>query len=58
VADFGERIKKAQGKFKAKGALEFLNDWEYQLGEEILVPKGKLLSPWWLILEQLRSDWC
>ncbi len=26
--------------FKAKGDLSFLNEWKYQLGEEILVPRG------------------
>ncbi|KZL87955.1 histidine acid phosphatase [Colletotrichum incanum] len=41
VASFGERIAKAGKKLKAKGALQFLNDWKYQLGHEILVPKGR-----------------
>ncbi|KAK2057022.1 histidine acid phosphatase [Colletotrichum caudatum] len=41
VASLGERIAKAGGKLKAKGALSFLNDWKYQLGHEILVPKGR-----------------
>ncbi|KZL73390.1 3-phytase A precursor (histidine acid phosphatase) [Colletotrichum tofieldiae] len=41
VASFGERIAKAGTELKAKGALKFLNDWKYQLGHEILVPKGR-----------------
>lgn len=47
---FGQRIaaaKKAAAQsggstgFKASGPLAFLNDWEYKLGHEILVPKGR-----------------
>ncbi|KAK0747888.1 histidine phosphatase superfamily [Apiosordaria backusii] len=45
VYGFGERIKEAKkkrkGGFKAKGELGFLNEWEYELGKEILVPKGR-----------------
>ncbi|CAN8099809.1 unnamed protein product [Discula destructiva] len=45
VALFGDRIAEArvrrQSGFKATGPLEFLNEWEYQLGYEILVPKGR-----------------
>lgn len=45
VALFGERIRDARarrlGEFKATGPLAFLNEWEYQLGYEILVPKGR-----------------
>ena len=41
VARLGERVAKAGKKFKASGQLEFLNDWSYQLGSEILVPKGR-----------------
>lgn len=37
---FGKRIAEARGKFNATGQLEFLNDWKYELGSEILVPKG------------------
>jgi len=40
VQEFGKRIADLAGKFKASGALSFLNGWEYQLGAEILVPKG------------------
>jgi len=41
VEYFGDRLAAAAGKFKAKGPLAFLNDWKYQLGAEILVPKGR-----------------
>lgn len=41
VASFGERISKSRGKFHASDLLSFLNDWEYGLGAEILVPVGK-----------------
>jgi hypothetical protein len=41
VFDFGKRMGDAAGTFKAKEALSFLNDWKYQLGAEILVPKGE-----------------
>jgi hypothetical protein len=44
VVTFGERIaaaRRAGSGFKASGPLEFLNDWTYALGAEILVPKGR-----------------
>lgn len=44
VVTFGERIaaaRRAGSGFKASGPLEFLNDWGYALGAEILVPKGR-----------------
>ncbi|KAG7132294.1 3-phytase A like protein [Verticillium longisporum] len=41
VTSLGDRLKAAAGKVKAKGALEFLNRWTYELGHEILVPKGR-----------------
>ncbi|TEA13949.1 3-phytase A [Colletotrichum sidae] len=41
VFDLGKRIADAKGAFTAKGALSFLNAWQYQLGHEILVPKGR-----------------
>lgn len=46
VNDLGDRIAqaKAKGNFKAKDELSFLNDWKYELGYEILVPKGKWIS--------------
>ncbi|KAF2177726.1 3-phytase A precursor [Zopfia rhizophila CBS 207.26] len=37
----GKKIMDAIGKFKASGALEFLNSWKFMLGAEILVPIGK-----------------
>jgi hypothetical protein len=40
VFNLGEKIAKHAGKFTAKGPLAFLNDWQFQLGAEILVPKG------------------
>jgi hypothetical protein len=45
VDEFGNRIANAAGKFKATGALSFLNSWKYQLGAEILVPKGMTCLP-------------
>ncbi|KAF9879048.1 histidine acid phosphatase [Colletotrichum karsti] len=41
VADFGKKVAEAEKTLKAKGALSFLNSWKYQLGHEILVPKGR-----------------
>lgn len=41
VFDFGQKVAKASDTLKAKGALGFLNNWRYQLGHEILVPKGR-----------------
>lgn len=42
---FGDRIAEAKRRpgsgFKPTGPLAFLADWEYQLGHEILVPKGR-----------------
>lgn len=51
VARFGKKVKDAKGKLKAKGALDFLNSWNYELGHEILVPKGRSFAhrthgPW------------
>ncbi|KAF2471100.1 3-phytase A precursor [Lindgomyces ingoldianus] len=37
----GKKIMGAKGKFTASGALEFLNNWKFMLGAEILVPIGK-----------------
>ncbi|ORY74618.1 histidine phosphatase superfamily [Protomyces lactucae-debilis] len=37
--DFAEKLKHA--KFEASGPLAMLNDWQYTLGEAILVPIGK-----------------
>jgi len=41
VEELGRKLAGAKGKFKASGALAFLNDWRYQLGYEILVPRGR-----------------
>jgi len=43
VARLGEHIAKAaqQGTAEFKGPLSFLKEWKYQLGAEILVPKGR-----------------
>lgn len=42
---FGDRIAEAKSRpgsaFNPTGPLEFLRDWKYQLGHEILVPKGR-----------------
>lgn len=40
VEAFGKRRAEAAETFNATGQLEFLNDWKYELGHEILVPKG------------------
>lgn len=40
VYDFGKRITSAED-LEASGPLEFLNDYEYQLGQEILVNRGR-----------------
>ncbi|KAL8370747.1 hypothetical protein RB595_000886 [Gaeumannomyces hyphopodioides] len=43
VVGLGDRIHSAKKdkRFKASGPLDFLNDWKYQLGHEILVPRGR-----------------
>ncbi|OAA48687.1 3-phytase A precursor [Metarhizium rileyi] len=41
VAQLGQKIANASEQFKPRGPLSFLRDWEYQLGAEILVPKGR-----------------
>jgi hypothetical protein len=40
VYEFGKKVAAADG-LKASGPLAFLNDWEYHLGQEILVQKGR-----------------
>ncbi|KAF2714013.1 phosphoglycerate mutase-like protein [Pleomassaria siparia CBS 279.74] len=37
----GKKIMDAMGKFRASGAMKFLNSWQFLLGAEILVPIGK-----------------
>ncbi|RDX45602.1 phytase [Lentinus brumalis] len=39
-ANFSARLNGAEG-WRARGQLEFLNDWTYKLGEEILTPFGR-----------------
>lgn len=41
VTKFAQRIANASDDFHPKGPLSFLKDWEYHLGSEILVPKGR-----------------
>ncbi|KAF4975295.1 hypothetical protein FZEAL_7893 [Fusarium zealandicum] len=41
VVGLGERLANASGKFKTNGPLEFLNNWKYELGQGILVPRGR-----------------
>ena len=41
VQNLGDKLAKNKGKFKATGLLSFLNEWKYELGAEILVPRGR-----------------
>lgn len=41
VSRLGGRIANASETLSTKGPLAFLKDWKYQLGAEILVPKGR-----------------
>lgn len=41
VVQLGKRIADAGKAFTPKDDLAFLKDWKYQLGSEILVPKGR-----------------
>lgn len=41
VATLGERLANASSSFEGSDALEFLNDWNYELGKAILVPRGR-----------------
>jgi hypothetical protein len=41
VQSFGDKLAAHHGKFKAKGQLSFLKEWKYELGHEILVPRGR-----------------
>lgn len=41
VTQLGERIANATKSFEPQGSLAFMKDWTYQLGAEILVPKGR-----------------
>ncbi|TVY30406.1 3-phytase A [Lachnellula hyalina] len=42
VQGFGGKMAKISGKYNATGSLSFLNTWSYGLGEEIMVPQGRL----------------
>ncbi len=41
VHAFGQKAADLKGKFEATGPLSFLNSWTYELGAEILVPRGR-----------------
>lgn len=41
VNKLGDKIASASSAFSPSGALSFLKGWSYQLGAEILVPKGR-----------------
>ncbi|KAA8576720.1 hypothetical protein EYC84_006793 [Monilinia fructicola] len=41
VVTFGQKVANYTGKLDATGVLSFLNDWKYELGHEILVPRGR-----------------
>lgn len=41
VVTFGQKVANNTGKLDATGALSFLNNWKYELGYEILVPRGR-----------------
>lgn len=41
VVDFGQKVANHTRKLDATEALSFLNDWKYELGHEILVPRGR-----------------
>ncbi|KAH6898591.1 histidine phosphatase superfamily [Thelonectria olida] len=41
VAELGELLANNSDNIKTSGSLGFLNDWKYQLGYAILVPRGR-----------------
>ncbi len=41
VHKLGEKLAENAGNFTATDSLSFLNTWEYNLGAEILVPRGR-----------------
>jgi len=41
VYSLGDKIANNSGKFQATDALSFLNTWKFELGAEILVPRGR-----------------
>ncbi|KAI0791592.1 phosphoglycerate mutase-like protein [Irpex lacteus] len=40
-ANFSGRLNQAASKWNATGELEFMNEWRYKLGEEVLTPFGR-----------------
>ncbi|KAJ3742522.1 phosphoglycerate mutase-like protein [Lentinula detonsa] len=40
-ADFAKRLHESASTWNAQGELEFLNEWRYKLGEEVLTPFGR-----------------
>ncbi|KAJ3514189.1 hypothetical protein NLJ89_g2508 [Agrocybe chaxingu] len=40
-ANFGTKLHRDPASWNAKGSLDFLNDWTYKLGEELLTPFGR-----------------
>ncbi|KAJ7682173.1 phosphoglycerate mutase-like protein [Mycena polygramma] len=40
-ANFSSRLNAAASNWTAKGDLEFMNEWTYKLGEEVLTPFGR-----------------
>jgi hypothetical protein len=41
VEKLGYKIANLSGNYQTSGALTFLMDWKYELGAEILVPRGR-----------------
>jgi hypothetical protein len=41
VIRFGEKVANESAKASFEGSLAFLHDWEYLMGNDILVPKGR-----------------
>ena len=41
VVRFGEKVANESATASFKGSLSFMNDWEYLMGKEILVSKGR-----------------
>jgi hypothetical protein len=40
-SNFASKVHSNPGAWNATGDLEFLNEWTYKLGEEILTPFGR-----------------
>ncbi|KAH8087891.1 phosphoglycerate mutase-like protein [Cristinia sonorae] len=40
-ANFSSRLHNSASKWETHGALSFMNDWTYKLGEEVLTPFGR-----------------